>query len=134
MVGEQALLIGIKRPGMTTGQMEASLAELEILQKPVIKVYNKCDRGDLYIRDFADGIKVSALKGCGLDVLAAEVEKRLKIGFKHARLRLPITYGSVLSEIYRIGSVVEVRHSNSGIFIRADLPEKLLGKYRKYCI
>lgn len=109
------------------------LSELMIITKPCIRVYNKCDSKELYVKG-ADGISVSALKKTGLKELKAMIDIMLSRGFKHARMRLPHTCGDVLSELYRIGRVTAVSHYKDYVSVSADLPTKLLGRYKKYCI
>lgn len=113
--------------------VETVLSELEITGKPIIKVYNKIDNQVIYSKNMDDGIPISALQGVGLSKLASAMEDVLSQGFKHAHLLLPHTGGRVLGEIYRIGHIVSVRHLKKGIVVDANLPEKLLGRYKNYC-
>ena len=113
--------------------VETVLSELEITGKPIIKVYNKIDSPTVYFRNMDDGIPISALQGVGLSKLASAMEEILSQSFKHAHLLLPHTEGRILAEIYRIGRVLSVRHLKRGIVVDANLPEKLLGRYKNYC-
>jgi GTP-binding protein HflX len=110
------------------------LSELDMAKKPVLKVYNKWDSAERYVRDPLDGVAISALKGTGLNELMERVDSLLSHGFKHAHLKLPHTAGRTLSELYRVGRVVSAKHTKTGITVDADLPEKLFGRYRKYCV
>jgi GTP-binding protein HflX len=110
------------------------LSELDLSDKPCIKVYNKCDRGDLFVANFEGGVAISAMDGTGLEALAARMDRVLSHGFKHTHLKVPHTAGAVVSEIYRIGRVSSIRHGKEYISIDADLPEKLLGRYKRYCV
>ncbi len=110
------------------------LSEMEIQDKPKLLVYNKVDRGELFVRDTSGGVCISALKKTGFDELLDRIEVLLSHDFKSAKLLIPHNSGEVLSEIYRIGRVKNVVHGNSGIAVTAELPQKLLGKYKKYCI
>jgi GTP-binding protein HflX len=114
--------------------VEAVLGELGLSNKPRLKVYNKCDCKNIYTRDDADGIFISASKKTGLDAFAEKLDDMLALGFKHARLKLPHSAGAILSEIYNIGRVNFVRHGKQSILVNAELPEKLVGRYRKYSI
>lgn len=114
--------------------VEGVLADLEMAEKACLKVYNKCDARELFIRDMSEGVKVSALKREGLRELSEKLESLLLINFKHARLKLPNTAGNILSELYRIGKVNNVRYGQKEMAISAELPEKLLGRYRKFCV
>jgi len=84
------------------------------------------------MRTMSDGVQISALTGDGLDKLSERVSVVLADKFKRTRLKLPLDAGGVLSEIYRIGSVVRARHYSKCISVDALLPEKLLKKYEKY--
>ena len=112
--------------------VEGVLSELELSKKPCIKVYNKCDSDDIYVRDQSDGIPISALQKEGLEELVDRIDLALSQEFRHAHLKLPHTGGNVLSEIYRIGRMIKVRHGKNEVTVDADLPEKLMGRYKKY--
>ena len=114
--------------------VEQVLAELDMAAKPCIRVYNKCDSKELYVRDVRDGVSISALKGTGLSELIAKIALTLAHDFRHVKLHLPHTAGKILSELYRIGRVKTVRHDRKDITVLADLPEKLVGRYKRYCI
>lgn len=114
--------------------VEQVLSEMEIITKPCIKVYNKCDNAELYIRDRSDGISISAIKEDGLAELVERIDAVLAHDFKHAHLLLPHTAGAVLSELYRVGRIIKTEHKKNGIMVEADLPDKLLNRYKKYCV
>lgn len=114
--------------------VDSVLTELDILNIPCIRVYNKCDSKELYVRDMRDGVMISALKKEGFHRLISRIDVNLAHDFKRVHLKLPHTEGCVLSEIYRVGRVIEVKHKKQNVAVYADLPEKLLGRYKKYCI
>ncbi len=114
--------------------VETVLAELNIRQKPCVRVYNKCDVKELFIKNANDGIFISSLKGTNLDELEKSIDYHLGVGFNHAKLKLPVTAGNILSEIYRLGRVREIKHLSNAIYVTADLPKKLVGRYKKYAM
>lgn len=54
--------------------VDGVLSELELSEKPCIKVYNKCDAEDVFVRDRSDGISISALKEEGLGGLVERID------------------------------------------------------------
>ncbi|MBI2092694.1 MAG: GTPase HflX [Deltaproteobacteria bacterium] len=114
--------------------VDAVLGELGLSDKPCLKVFNKCDCKNIYVKDGKDGVFISASKKTGMDGLAKKLDDMLVIGFKHARLNLPHSNGAILSEIYRVGRVNFVKHGKQSIAVNAELPEKLVGRYKKYSI
>ena len=114
--------------------VESVLSELDMAFKPRLKIYNKCDSREIYVRNRDDGVSVSALKREGLSELVSRLDTLLAHGFKCMKLVLPHTAGRILSELYRVGRVIETDHTKKSVVVIADLPQKLVGRYKKYCI
>jgi len=110
------------------------LADMEMTSKPQIVVFNKCDMPHRYVFETGGGVEISAKTGEGLATLAEKIEELLSRGFKHTKLSLPHDAGAILSELYRVGRVRRVIHKGDSVIVSADLPEKLAGRYRKYCV
>ncbi len=107
------------------------LTEMELNQKPHLIVFNKSDLAEKHI-NAKDAINVSALKAQGLDILINKIDHVLRENFLRIELKLPYAEGDILSTIYRVGHVFEVKHQDDYIYIDCELPHKYVQKYRKY--
>lgn len=109
------------------------LRELELMDQPRIIVYNK---SDLYSRSkrHSDGVVISALKGDGLDDLIARVDEELRRGFLRVRLKLNHDQGEILSTLFRVGHVLNIRYFGKTVRVDCEVPEKYAGKYKQYMV
>lgn len=110
------------------------IADLGASDKPVIYVYNKCDK--LY--DVAYGahgensVNVSALTGEGLDGLLVMIEELMHRFTRQVRLLIPYNEQGVLSSLYNLYSVLSVDYGDSGIEVEVILDAKGQGQYAAY--
>lgn len=121
---------------------EKLLEELGAAGKPILFVFNKCDRFDdddritemQQIAKDAGGafVFVSARTGEGLNALSQKLEQLASQGKKEMHLLLPADAGDKLSELYGAGENVQVEYRENGIFVTLLGDEKLRGRFAKY--
>ena len=110
------------------------IADLGASDKPIIYVYNKCDKSD----DFEAGpisenaVAVSAVSGKGIDVLIEMIEAEVHKGKKNVKLLIPYVEQYALSALYNTYTVHEVDYLDEGISVSVVLDAKGIGQYKKY--
>ena len=119
---------------------EQLIEELGAADKPKLYVLNKCDdaadrdavyaaASDLGGAEFA---AISALTGEGIDDMVAKLEKMLGEGKKKVMMKLPMSAGGCVNDLYMNAENVEVEYTADGIELTATVDEKLYGRYSKY--
>lgn len=112
--------------------VEEVLCELELSDRPVLELINKCDlECDIY-KSSGDSIMVSALTGSGSGEVLKRLDRMLIEEFRSVQMRLPHERGDVLSELYKIAHVSSVEYVDEGIIVECKLHRKQYGKYRRY--
>ncbi len=112
--------------------VEKVLAELGLHQKPRLDVINKADLPGAIYRGEAGAIAVSAKGGSGLNELLGRVDEILRLDFHRTVLKLPHSRGEVLSQLYRVGFVINVVYEETGTLVDCELHRKFWKKYREY--
>ncbi|MGI8498220.1 MAG: GTPase HflX [Gemmatimonadaceae bacterium] len=115
------------------------LAELGLQEKPVLHVLNQVDRLDpdtlqglqQRVRNvLPNSVFVSAVAPDGLEPLRRALLLAVRKVRPEVELRLPMSDGRALAEIHRVGEVLEQRHENGEIVVRARLDEATTGRLR----
>ncbi len=81
-----------------------------------------------------DAVTLSARTGEGVDALIRRMEDLLNIDFTRVTLKLGHDQGDILSTLYRVGSVIRVRHYGRTVRVECALPAKYVGKYRAFIV
>ncbi len=106
-----------------------TLRDLGVEDQPVITLFNKCDRplGDalLYDAEAAESLKISALKGDGLDELTAMISRVLRERKIYIDRVFSYAEAALLGRIRKYGSVLEENYEENGIHIKAYVPRSL---------
>lgn len=114
--------------------VEQVIREIGLNEKPVLRVFNKADLRRRFIRNDGTGVVISALKGTGLGTLLSRLEEMLLKGYRPVSLRIPLKDGAVLSQIYQLGRVRDVRYGARGVRVEADLHRKYIGRYERFIV
>lgn len=120
--------------------VDTVLEEIGAAEKPPrIAVLNKCDRlgEEQAIRVHQgrpEGVLVSALTGQGLDDLRGLLVPRLSLAPKPVRLRFRSGDTRGIAGVYSAGRVVAHELHGEEVRIEAELPERLLERYREHLI
>jgi GTPase len=117
-------------------EVEKILCDLEVMQRPRLRVFNKVDRLTPEQREefmaawsrSKNGeeppVFVSALTGEGLDELLKRIDAALPVDpIVKLSLHMPLTEGRSLALIHALGRVVTSRINDSHMDLEAEIPE-----------
>jgi len=108
--------------------------ELGAGDKPIIEVFNKCDiaRHDT---PFPKGsIEISAKSGKGTENLLLRLDELVASGKKKLKLLVPHSEAGVVTEIYRLATVIDCEYVDNGALITAECDARAQGTFEKYVI
>jgi len=119
--------------------VESVLEEIGAAERPRIAVLNKADkvqqtrlRGLQAARPGA--VVVSALAGEGLDALGTAMARRLELLRRPVRLRFRAADARAIAGVYHAGRVVSHEVEGDEVTIDAEIPERLLERYRGHLV
>ena len=114
---------------------EGVIEELGASGKPIIYVYNKCDKLAEPVTGLSENsVATSGVTGEGIERLLELIEKELHRFNKKYVLTIPYDAQSVLSSIYNSYKVESVDYIETGVRVIAVLDEKGRGVYGKYIL
>lgn len=129
-------LIDVSHPNFDRqiSTVEEVLRELELDQKPLLRVFNKIDRHDssIHFRFEKSDLPVSALTGEGIPDLLQAIEDRLSRSCHHVFLLLPHEAGSELSLLYKTSRILKRTDLPEGIRLEAEVDEKHYNQFRRF--
>lgn len=109
-----------------------TLRKLEVMNKPVITVFNKMDRRgeNALLRDFqADRtVQISAKTGEGIPELLCAIEQQLREQKILIERMYPYQESSRVQMIRKYGEILEEHYTEEGIYIRAYVPKEIYGR------
>ena len=114
------------------------LDEINSIDLPLIKVYNKMDlldgehRGNLGESWRESSVAISAKSGEGLDRLLHAIEERFASKLRTVVLRIPQEDAGVLTRIHEGGRVVSQRYEDNDILVTAEIGEPLIAALAAY--
>ena len=117
-----------------------TLADLEVIDRPMLYVLNKIDRLkdrdvlDDWLEEYPGSVSISATHGQGLEKLLKGVEDILKENLVYVTLRLPYDRGDLAALFHQQGTVVKMTHEGEGTRIEGYLPRRWLEEVRPYLI
>jgi GTP-binding protein HflX len=118
-------------------QVESVLKDLEVMDRPQIRVMNKIDlvpqaqRRELV--NSSNTVYISAAKELGLDDLLSTIDHHLKIdAIQHMRIRVPQSEGKLLSLIESRAHILKRGYRDSKVQMEIDAPESLARVLREY--
>ena len=108
--------------------------ELGASGKPVVYVYNKCDKAADFIprTPTEQSFLVSAKTGEGIDALIEKIEKIAKDGSKEYIFEIPHSELWAMSRLYENTAVKDVEYTEFGACVRAVADAKNAGVFAKY--
>lgn len=114
------------------------LKELNAEKKPVITVFNKvdmCTNQAIITRlhlAYPKSVQISALKGTGLDQLWELMVDELSKQRKIVTLRIPQSEYGIVSEVMRLGNIINQKYEENDVLLKVDLPAALEQKLKTY--
>ena len=110
-----------------------TLKELSADTLPIIHVMNKCDRtGELipYPKINDDKIYISAATGRGINELIEYIQSIIYKDNEKNSYLIPYSKGNIVNEINENAEVLTLEYREDGVFITANVPKYLAGKYK----
>ncbi len=119
-----------------------SLLEKEGMEeKPIIYVFNKCDKADSIIPEESLGLGnkenavfISAATGEGIDTLIEAVERVILSVKKETKFLLPHSKAGYIDMLYKTSTVKSVEYVDSGIQVTAIVDDKVRGQLKELII
>jgi GTP-binding protein HflX len=116
--------------------VEATLREIGAAERPRVVVLNKSDavppaRASILMHARPGCALVSALAGDGLSALLAIVASRLDLDPRRVRLRFAAADRRGVSQVYAAGRVFAHEVRGEEVTLEAELPQRLLDRYRE---
>jgi len=118
-------------------QVEEVLRELEVQDKPRLRVLNKIDllpaaRRDA-LEDDARTVHVSAIKGTGISALLERIDGALQVNpLSRVHLRVPQREGKALSLLEGCARVFSREYRDGFVDLDAQVPQSVLRKVRPF--
>jgi GTPase len=119
--------------------VEAVLAEIGAGDRPRLIVLNKVDRvapprGRALQEARPDSVLVSAQTGLGLSELATVVARKLELLPRSVRLRFKAKDTRGIAGVYHAGRVTSHQVDGDEVTLDAEIPERLVERYREHLI
>jgi GTP-binding protein HflX len=116
--------------------VEVVLREIGASERPRILVLNKVDRlpgarAAALAQGRPGSVRVSARTGEGVEELVDTVAARLDLELRRVRLRFRSVDRGAISAVYASGRVLEHEEHGGEVTLQAELPERLLVRYRE---
>jgi GTP-binding protein HflX len=117
--------------------VQSVLESIGASERPVVEVLNKTDRIPSARRASLaaarpEAVLVSASTGEGVDSLRRALEARLRLSPKSVRLRFKATDARGIAGVYSCGRVVAHEVTGDDVTLDAEIPERLLARYREH--
>jgi GTP-binding protein HflX len=118
-------------------QVEAVLKDLNVLDRPRIRVMNKVDlmpeAQRRALANTANTTYISAARQIGLDDLLKTIDARLEIdALRRLRLRIPQSEGKLLAQIEARAHVLKRSYRDTQVQMEVEAPESLAWTLREY--
>ncbi len=113
------------------------LKDMDILDKPIITVFNKMDKADttdVFYEDKLIGEKIfiSAEKEINLNELMELVEASLPFKYEKVEVRIPFDQHNILNYFMENYNIIKLDHKEDGSYIEVMINEIDKGKYKEF--
>ena len=112
------------------------VSELGASDKPMLTVYNKCDKAPnlRFFGETGNDVRISALNKIGLDTLLETMCTLLENTRRKVRLLLPYSDGATSSKIRKEGAVITEEYREDGLYMEAVLDGRFLNNVKNYIL
>lgn len=117
---------------------EQLLQDLGAADKPMLYVFNKCDRGAAKplspgrSSSHVNTVSVSARTGQGMDLLVNALQEMISVGKRRVVFEIPNACGNALNLLYQNATVEAVEYTADGIRATASVNAKIHGMLKQY--
>ncbi len=95
-----------------------TLADMEVRDIPILRVYNKCDLTDGPLPpDRDDRVYISAGQGLRLDALLEHIEALLRGGYAECAFLVPYTDGGIIERLRSRCTILDTQYTEDGILV-----------------
>jgi GTPase len=120
-------------------QVESVLKDLDVLDRPRIRVMNKVDLMPepqrKALASVANTVYISAAKKIGLDDLLATIDERMEIdALQPLRIRVPQSEGKLLALIESRAHILKRSYRDEKVQMDIEAPESLVRKLDQYLV
>lgn len=115
------------------------LKELDVLNKPIITIFNKMDKIDIgsliYDNRFVeDKIFVSAKNDVNIDNLKQLIQDRLPQEYRYVLMRIPYDEQSILNHLMNNYEIKNLHHEEDGTYLNLSINSIDFGRYKDYIV
>ncbi len=115
------------------------LKDLDVLNKPMITVFNKMDKIDVenLIYDnklIEDKIFISAKSDVNIDELKELIQDKLPQEYRYVLMRIPYNDQSILNYLMTNYEIQNLRHEEDGTYLNLSINNIDLGRYKDYIV
>lgn len=115
------------------------LKDLEVLDKPIITVFNKMDKVEVdnLIYDSSlveEKIFISASNGVNIDKLKDLIQESLPQEFKYVLMKIPYNEQSILNYLMNNYEIENLRHEEDGTYLNLTINSIDSGRYKDYIV
>lgn len=115
------------------------LKDLEVLDKPMITVFNKMDKIDIAnlvydTRQIEDKIFISATSDLNIDKLKELIQNKLPQEYRYVLMRIPYSDQSILNYLMNNYEIENLRHEEDGTYLNLSINQMDLGRYKNFMV
>lgn len=115
------------------------LEELEVLDKPIVTVFNKMDKVDIedlyYDNKYVDDkIFISAKNNKNLEILLKNIEESLPQQYKYVQLKIPYDKQNIVNYFMNNYQVDDIEHLEDGTILGFTINHIDLQRYKEYIV
>ena len=115
------------------------LKDLDVLDKPMITVFNKMDKSEkqnmVYDSKYVDDkIFISAYNGTNINELIDFVEEKLPQKFKNVTLRIPYDKQQIVNYFMKSYETDSIEHKDDGTYLKLTINLIDYEKYKEFII
>jgi len=117
------------------------LKEMNVIDKPIIRVWNKIDTPGLIAEDLKYeaavedlSVAISALSGDGIEDFVAVMEDALSSLLIPIECEIPYSKGLEMNMIHEVGVVETIDYRESGTYVLARVPKALANRLTQYYV
>ncbi len=112
------------------------LSDLGASNKPVLTVYNKCDKTPnlRFFGEAGNAVRISALKKIGIDNLLLKISSLLESENIRVNLFIPYSDASIAGIVRRECAVFKEEYADEGVLIEASVSARYLDNVKDYII
>lgn len=115
------------------------LKDLDVLNKPMVTVFNKMDKIDVENLIFdskliEDKIFISAKSDLNIDKLKELIQDRLPQEYRYVLIRIPYNEQSILNYLMTNYEIQNLRHEEDGTYLNLSINNIDSGRYKDYIV